>query len=128
MTWLDSISKLVYFRRIWPLCTITIMAFEILFLLPISGAAQAVGDSPVLAPGLHSLSLPRADEPAIHYALSIPRNYSPSTPVPLILGLHFGVGGGDAAGAGGTVVQILIGPALVGLGAIIVAPDSVRGN
>ncbi len=124
----DSISKLVYFRRICPLCTITIMAFAILFLLPIDVAAQAVGDSPVLTPGLHSLSLPRADEPAIRYAISIPRNYSPSKPVPLILALHFGVGGGDAAGAGRDVVQILIGPALGELGAIIVAPDSVRGD
>lgn len=125
---LDSISKLVYFRRICPLCTITVMAFAVLFLVPTGVAAQAVGDSTVLTPGLHSLSLPRADEPAIHYALSIPRNYSPSTPVPLILALHFGVGGGDAAGAGGDVVQILIGPALAELGAIIVAPDSVRGD
>ena len=128
MMWLDSISKLVYFRRIWPLSTAIIMACAILFLLPISAAAQAEPDSPVLAPGLHSLSLPRADEPAVHYALSIPRNYSPSTPVPLILALHFGVGGGDAAGAGRDVVQILIGPALAELGAIIVAPDSVRGD
>jgi predicted peptidase len=124
----DSISKLVYSRWIRPLCTITIMAFAILFLLPIGAVAQAVGDSPVLTPGLHSLSLPRAGEPAIRYAISIPRNYSPSRPVPLILALHFGVGGGDAAGAGGDVVQILIGPALAELGAIIVAPDSVRGD
>jgi predicted peptidase len=106
----------------------TIMAFAIPFVLPFGVAAQAVGDSQVLTPGLHSLSLPRADEPAIHYALSIPRNYSPSTPVPLILALHFGVGGGDAAGAGGDVVQILIGPGFAELGAIIVAPDSVMGD
>lgn len=125
---LDSISKLVYFRRICPGCTVTVMVCAIPFLVPMGAAAQAVADSPVLAPGLHSLSLPRADEPAIHYALSIPRNYSPSKPVPLILALHFGVGGGDAAGAGGDVVQILIGPALAELGAIIVAPDSVRGD
>jgi len=125
---LDRISKLVYSRRICPLCTTTIMAFAILFLLPIGVAAQAVDDSPELTPGLHSLSLPRGDEPAIHYAISIPRNYSPSRPVPLILALHFGVGGGDAAGAGGDVVQILVGPALSELGAIMVAPDSVRGD
>src|SRR5579864_3694783 len=125
---LDSISKLVYFRRICPLGTITIIAFTIQIFLPHSVASQAVGDSPVLTPGLHSLSLPRADEPAIHYALSIPRNYSPSTPVPLILALHFGVGGGDAAGAGRDVVQILIGPGFAELGAIIVAPDSLRGD
>ncbi len=96
--------------------------------IPIGVAAQAVDEPPVLSPGLHSLSLPRADKPAIHYAISIPRDYSSSTPVPLILALHFGVRGGDASGAGGDVVRILIGPGLAELGAIIVAPDSVRGD
>jgi predicted peptidase len=121
-----SLSRCVYFRRIFSLGTI--MAYAILSLLPIEVAAQVLGDRPVLTPGLHSLILPRADEPAIHYAIYIPGSYSPSTPVPLILALHFGVRGGDAAGAGGDVVQILIGPALAELGAIIVAPDSVRGD
>jgi dipeptidyl aminopeptidase/acylaminoacyl peptidase len=125
---LDSISKSVYFRRIRPLCTVTIMAFSIQFLPPLSVAAQDVRDSPVTTPGLHSLSWARGDEPAVRYAISIPRNYSPSTTVPLILALHFGVAGGDAAGAGGDVVRILIGPALAELGAVIVAPDSVRGD
>src|SRR6267143_590785 len=125
---LSSISKLICLRRICPPCKVTIIAFTIQFLLPHSVTAQALGDSPALTPGLHSLSLPRADEPAVRYAISIPRNYSPSTPVPLILALHFGVRGGEGAGAGGEVVQILIGPALAELGAIIVAPDSVRGN
>jgi predicted peptidase len=123
---LHSISKRVDFRRICPLRTI--MAYAILSLLPIGVAAQVVGDPPVLTPGLHDLRLSRAAEPAIRYAISIPGNYSPSAPVPLILALHFGVRGGDAAGAGAGVVQILIGPALAQLGAIIVAPDSVRGN
>ena len=119
---LDKLSK----RRICAFCTI--MAYAILSLLPIGVAAQVVGDAPALIPGLHNLELPRADEPAIRYAISIPGNYSPSTRVPLILALHFGVRGGDAAGAGAGVLQILIGPALAQLGAIIVAPDSVRGN
>jgi len=123
---LDSISKRVHFRWVCPLCTI--MTYAILSLSPIGVAAQGVGDPPALAPGLHDLTLPRADEPAIRYAMYIPRSYSPSTPVPLILALHFGVGGRDAVGAGGDVVQILVGPALADLGAIIVAPDSVRGN
>src|SRR5215471_11270274 len=120
----DGIS--IHVRR---LCLLrTIVAYAILSLLPISLAAQGVGDPPVLAPGLHSLKFARAGEPAIHYAISIPGNYSPSTPVPLILALHFGVRGGEGAGAGGDMVQILVGPALAGLGAIIVAPDSLRGN
>jgi hypothetical protein len=70
----DSISNRVSFRWICPLCTLT--AYAILSLLPIGAAAQV----PVLTPGLHNLTLPRADEPAIHYAITIPGNYSPSTP------------------------------------------------
>lgn len=122
----DSISKRVHFRPICLLCAM--MAYAMLSLLPIGVAAQVAGDPPVLTPGLHNLRLLRADEPAIRYAIYIPGSYSPSTPVPLILALHFGVRGGDAAGAGRDVMQILIGPALAELGAIIVAPDSVRGD
>src|SRR6266852_9707889 len=110
---LDSISKRVDLRRIYPLCTI--MAYTILSLLPIGVAAQVAGDPPALTPGLHILTLSRADEPAIRYAIYIPGNYSPSAPVPLILALHYGVRCGDAAGAGGDVVQILFGPALAEL-------------
>jgi len=91
-------------------------------------AAPAAGAAPALGPGLHRLTFQRPDGPPVGYALSIPANYSPSRPVPLILALHFGVGGGGAAGAGNDVVEILVGPALAGLGAIIVAPDSVKGN
>lgn len=104
------------------------LLFAILIWLPVSAFAQAPGDSPVPTPGVHRASLPRAGEPAIHYVISIPRSYSPSAPVPLVLALHFGVRGGDATGAGGDVLQALIGPALAELGAIMVAPDSVRGD
>jgi predicted peptidase len=121
---LDGISKRA--RRICPLYTI--MTYAILSVLPTGVAGQVAGDPSMLTPGLHNLNLPRTDEPTIRYAISIPDDYSPSTPVPLILALHFGVRGGDAAGAGGDVVRILIGPALAELGAIIIAPDSVRGD
>jgi len=97
-------------------------------LLPAGASAQVPGAPPALAPGLHHLTFQRDDGPPVSYAILIPANYFPSKPVPLILALHFGVGSGDAAGAGGDMVEILIGPALAQLGAIIVAPDSVRGN
>ena len=116
----------VPFRWIYPLCTI--MAFALLYALPIGAAAQGAGDPPVLAPGLHELTLARSGEPGIGYAISIPPTYSPSMPAPLILALHFGIGNRDSTGVGADLVKGLIGPALVGLGAIIVAPDSVRGN
>jgi predicted peptidase len=122
----DGICRRAPFRRIRPLCAIA--AFALLSVSPNGAAAQGAGDPAVLAPGLHEVTLARAGEPAIGYAISIPSTYSCSTPVPLILALHFGVGDRDATGVGADVVKGLIGPALVGLGAIIVAPDSVRGN
>jgi len=79
-------------------------------------------------PGISNRTLTRGEEPPVHYALSIPANYSTSKPVPLILALHFGVGGGSSAGAGRSVLSILVRPALEELGAIIVAPDSLRGD
>ncbi len=99
-------------RRI--LCTI--MVCMILPMLPAGASAQVSGAPPALTPGLHQLKFQRNDGPPIGYAISIPTNYSPSKPVPLILALHFGVGSGDAAGAGGDMVEILIGPALAQLG------------
>src|SRR5437868_2193862 len=122
----DSICGRVLFRWICPLCTI--MAFALLSVLPIGAAAQGAGDRPVLAPGLHELTLARAGEPGIGYAISIPPTYSPSTPAPLILALHYGIGNRDATGVGADLVKGLITPALEGLGAIVVAPDSLRGN
>ena len=89
---------------------------------------QTAATGQALAPGTSNRTLLRGKEPPVHYALSIPANYSPSKPVPLILALHFGVGGGDAAGAGRSVLSILVRPALEELGAIIVAPDSLRGD
>jgi predicted peptidase len=106
----------------------TILAFVVSILVPLAVFAQEPGSVPVPTPGLHSRVLQRAGEPAVHYAISFPKNYSPSAHVPLILALHFGVRDGSAAGAGQDVVRILIGPALADLGAIIVAPDSVRGD
>src|SRR5437763_3879767 len=104
------------------------MAFALLSVLPIGAAAQGKGNPPVFAPGLHELTLARTGEPGIGYAISIPPSYSPSTSAPLILGLHYGIGNRDSTGVGADLVKGIIGPAFEGLGAIIVAPDSVRGN
>ena len=105
----------------------TIMACAILSLLPFGATAQGLGEPPSV-PGLYNLKLLRVDGPTVRYAIDIPSNYTPSIPAPLILALHFGVRGDDAIGAGRDVMQILVRPALAELGAIIVAPDSVRGN
>jgi predicted peptidase len=112
----------------WICALFTIIGFAFLSVLPIDAAAQEAGNLPVSAPGLHELTLRRASEPGIGYAISIPPSYSPSAPAPLILALHYGIGNRDSTGVGADLVKGLIGPALEGLGAIIVAPDSIRGN
>jgi len=112
----------------WICPHVTIMAFALLSMLPVGAAAQGMGNPPVFGPGLHEHTLKRAGEPGISYAISIPPGYTPSTPVPLILGLHYGIGNRDSTGVGVDLVKGIIGPALEELGAIIVAPDSVRGN
>jgi predicted peptidase len=122
----DSICRRVRFRWIWPLGTI--MTLALLSVSSIGAAAQGAADPPALAPGLHELTLVRPGEPAVGYAISIPPTYSPATPAPLILALHFGIGDRDSSGTGAALVKGLVGPALEGIAAIIVAPDSVRGN
>jgi predicted peptidase len=79
---------------------------------------------PVLGPGTYLRALP-VGVLTVGYALSIPESYSASKPVPLILALHFG---GTPTGGGSSVLGILVKPALQELRAIIVAPDSVRGQ
>ncbi|MBK8839809.1 MAG: dienelactone hydrolase family protein [Hyphomonadaceae bacterium] len=105
-----------------------VVACGLLSLLSLAATAQDAADTLPLTPGVYHLNLARAGEPTVGYAISVPPDYSSSTPVPLILALHFGVGGGSATGAGGDMLDILVGPGLASLGAIIVAPDSVRGN
>jgi len=104
------------------------MAFALLFVLPMGAAAQGTDNPLMSAPGLHERTLARAGERGIGYAISIPPGYSPSTPIPLILALHYGIGNRDSTGVGVDLVKGIVGPAFEGLGVIIVAPDSVRGN
>jgi len=92
---------------------------------PVAFPQTAPAQSPMLKPGIHRQILQRAGEAPIRYAISIPNNYSPANPVPLVLALHYG---GDPNGAGEGVLTILVGPALTELGAIIVAPDSMGGG
>lgn len=89
-------------------------------------SASQASQVPVLSPGVHNLMFQRPGERLVRYALSVPANYSPSTPVPLVLSLHFGAP--NPTGAGRAVLDILVGPALAELGAIIVSPDSQAGQ
>ena len=90
--------------------------------------AFAAVDVPVLGPGLYTRTLDRDAGPSIGYAISVPPGYDRTTPVPLVLALHFGVQGGPSLYAGRDVLRILIGPALAEFGAVMVAPDALDGG
>ena len=95
-----------------------------LFLLLLAPQISAQERVPVLTPGVHDRTLTQNGAPTIHYAISVPPHYR-GDPVPLVLALHFG---GDPDGAGRSMLDILVQPALADLGAIIVAPDSLAGG
>ena len=107
------------------LSLLTIPALALSFSLPHNAFAQAASSQvPVLSPGVHTRVLSMGGL-ATGYAIAIPEDYSASKAVPLVLALHFG---GSPNGAGASVLVGLVRPAFEDLGAIIVAPDSVRGQ
>ena len=79
-----------------------------------------------LLPGLHPLTIRDPEGKQLRFTISVPEGYSAKKPTPLVLALHYG--GRVTPFYGGGMIQILVGPALAELGAIIVAPDAiVRG-
>src|SRR5262245_8750634 len=100
----------------------------VVLLCALASSATGAEEVPVLAPGLHTQTLERRTGPSIGYAISVPPAYTRGTPVPLVLALHFGVQGGSSLFAGRDVLQLLIGPGLTELGAVIVAPDVLDGG
>ncbi len=104
------------------------IATVIVVLGTVQSSAIAAESVPVLGPGLYTRTLDRNAGPSIGYAISVPPAYDRSTPVPLVLALHFGVQGGPSLNAGRDVLRILIGPALAELGAVMVAPDALGGG
>ena len=100
----------------------------VILLCTFASSATGAVEVPVLAPGLYTRTLDREAGPSIGYAISVPPAYTHGTPVPLVLALHFGVQGGSSLFAGRDVLQLLIGPGLGELGAVIVAPDALDGG
>lgn len=98
----------------------------VILALGLAGQAQTPASKvPVLNPGVHLQTFRVPGEPfTIRYAISIPQGYSPSTAVPLVLALHYG---GSPNGAAQGVLLTLVQPAFAELGAIVVAPESLRG-
>jgi predicted peptidase len=85
-------------------------------------AHPALAQLRVYKSGVHTDTFKRPEQPAVRYLISIPKGYSPSSAVPLVLALHFA---GNPNGAAEGLFNQLIGPALKDLGAVIVAPESL---
>jgi len=86
-------------------------------------AAVQEREVPLLPPGLHTRTLVRDPAPAVQYAIQVPRGLRPGVHAPLVLALHYGGEPFDSSGRG--VIELLVGPALADLGAVIVAPDAL---
>ncbi len=97
--------------------------FLVSLVAPVESDAQAQVSTRAATPGIHEMVLPGAGR---RYTLAIPDGYTGQEPVPLIVSLHYG--GTVTPFYGRGLVEALVAPALGGLGAIIVAPDSAAGN
>ncbi len=85
---------------------------------------QVIAQTPFVPPNVDTLFLEVAGNAPIAYSISIPDDYSPAKPVPLVLALHFS---GDPEGAGRAVLVMLVAQGLDKLGAILIGPDSKGG-
>ena len=86
-------------------------------------APPALGQVLVSEPGTWELTLAGSGR---RYTLVIPERYAEADTVPLIVSLHFG--GPVTPYIGRSLIEQLIEPALDGLGAVIVAPDSAANG
>jgi predicted peptidase len=106
------------------------LAFLFLSILACAGAEQAAGPEPAtletLAPGFHFQKAALPSGKTLNYAISVPADYDPADPVPLVIALHYG--GEVTPYYGGEMIDFLFEPALRDLGAIVVAPDALGGG
>ena len=83
--------------------------------------ATALTQSAPISPGVHELTFATPGGGSMLYAISIPRNYDPQMPAPLVLVLHSG--GERMRYYGSAFMRLLVAPALGDLRPIMIAPD-----
>lgn len=76
-------------------------------------------------PGVHEKSFASKAGDVVRYSISIPEDYQPDKPTPLIVALHYG--GKVTPFYSRGIIEVLVAPGLGELNAIIVAPDSIAG-
>jgi predicted peptidase len=78
------------------------------------------------APGLHDVETRMADGRTVRYSLSVPASAPDAQRRPLVLVLHYA--GTPTRFYGRPLLEFLFGPALAPLGAVFIAPESLRGQ
>lgn len=86
------------------------------------------GTLPKLTPGVHKQAIDVPGVGSVKCAIEVPASYDGSTPVPLVLALHYGYDGSvpEAYTGAGMIDDFRSG--LAELGAIVIAPDVVGGD
>ena len=93
-------------------------------ILALSAVAGLLLNQPP-APRVQQLVFRAPDVGVVRYAISVPADYAPASPRPLVLALH---PSGNDPYYGGAFMRRIVAPALQELGAIIVAPDCPAGS
>ena len=79
-----------------------------------------------LGPGVHQHSVLRPDGTPLRYTISLPKDYDPNAPLPLVIALHHA--GEPTPFFGERMISMICRPAFRYLPAIIVAPDGDSGS
>lgn len=108
-------------KFVWP----QLYCLGVLFLVSViiagcgSNPLETTDERFIQRPGVHRQLLAPQN---MRYTIGIPPGYDGNTPVPLVLALHYG--GEVTPFYGGDYLNLLVGPALQELGAIMIAPDA----
>ena len=81
-----------------------------------------------MQPGTHKQTADVPGVGSVNYAIEVPANYDGTTPVPLVLALHYGFDGSRPTPYTGAAMLDAFRSGLSGLNAILIAPDALGGR
>jgi predicted peptidase len=81
-----------------------------------------------LSPGTHQQTADIPGLDSVKYTIEVPAGYDGKTPVPLVVALHYGYDGAKPSPYTGKGMIEAFRPGLLGLNAIVIAPDALGGS
>lgn len=95
---------------------------------PAPVAVPEAGSLTKLAPGTHEQTADVPEVGEVRYAIDIPATFDGTTPVPLVLALHYAYDGPKPPPYTGKALLEAFRPGLADLNGIVIAPDAVGGK